>query len=195
MKLFAVVCLSLSVAVPTQQVAAATLYKCVGADGVKTFQQTPCEQDQEAVGETDFMPDHSAPRPAYVNRARPPAEPEPTQVIEYVEPMAIESAPSSMDDRLSGLVECVAADGKVYVARGRCDTRSRTRATTAINVQNGEPMNVLLHERTRDSGRGLTVGQACQAARDHLAAVMGKIGRDPQDRRDAEKMVGDACGR
>lgn len=49
---------------------AQTLYKCMGADGVRVYQQVPCAAEQKAEAAIDYKADRSRPKPAYTQHLR-----------------------------------------------------------------------------------------------------------------------------
>ena len=67
----------------TAPAVAQTIFKCVGADGVKTFQQTPCDKQEHEVGQERYAPDKRRPKPAYTYRE--PQQQPVEEVYEYID--------------------------------------------------------------------------------------------------------------
>ncbi|MCK7594883.1 DUF4124 domain-containing protein [Pseudomarimonas salicorniae] len=186
-------------AVPVAKESENALYRCRGNDGVTSFQQKPCGEDQLDAGRIPYDPMEAPPRaaPAAAVAPAPPAAlppPSPTPAesenasIEADEPVgeptvgsppppAQFSGTPAVSEPPSDAVECLRPDSSTYIRSGECE-RSRFGGEKiegfVIDEETGGRVwmeTVTPLREVLDPARALTRLEACELAKLHIEQI------------------------
>lgn len=200
----------MATAVHAQQGEENTLYRCRGADGVTSYQQSPCSAGQLDAGQIKYDPSEVLQRavPAAPAVAAPVVEADASTVAS--DPAATQSAPAEPStpaaipappaaEPPSDAVECLRPDSSTYVRSSECE-RSEIGGGKVegyvIDSASGERVwmeTITPLRQIQDPARALTRLEACELARLHIAQI--RDGKAPGGTflRDAERVRDRHC--